>query len=146
LLTSQLQTEYTTFAESAKVESNGQPSAVTVSSGIHFESRPVTRLDCARVCQEGDARCLVNTPPDQKKIATMRDKILATRPNSTLKTADVLNIFNFGQDPCSRSDTTINSSSQVRNNGEICAYPILMHQGEVKPIAAIHIGHNVVGE
>jgi hypothetical protein len=58
---------------------------------------------------------------------------------------DLLKIFSLNTDPCSRGDTSIDGSLRVQNDGEICAYPILLQKTDKKPVAALHIGHNISG-
>jgi hypothetical protein len=113
---------------------------------VRTETRVAARLDCPSICNDPtDFRCFSTTPPDGSRTAMLRDKILATSSNSTIKTADLLTIFGLSNDPCSRGDTSVDSSQRIQNDGEICAYPILITKTDRKPVAAFHIGRNISG-
>jgi hypothetical protein len=114
-------------------------------SGILTSTALVKRLDCATLCHSGDSRCLRNLPPDTQKITALRDKILATKVNSNLPSTDILRIFGLNTDPCARGRTSVDGSAHVQNDGEICAYPLLLEKKDRKPVAALHIGHNMSG-
>jgi hypothetical protein len=144
-LRSLFQNHFDAFA--LTLASRGTSRSTSAAPSIRTETRRVVRLDCARVCRDAlDFRCFASTPPDRSKIIGLRDRILAMRPNSRLPTEDLLRIFGLNSDPCSRSSTSVDASGHVQNDGQICAYPILLQRTDTNPVAALHIGRNVNGE
>ena len=114
---------------------------------IKHELVQLSRLNCLQVCHDSlDLRCLSNRPPDQDKIFKLRDKILSTRANSVVATADILAIFGMSNDPCARGKTNVDSSSHVSNDGGICSYPIVLNASDKTPVAAFVIARNLSGE
>lgn len=121
-------------------------SSPEVKSNVQTGTRLAARLDCPTICNDPtDFRCLASTPPDGSKTAQLRDRILATGSNSSVRTLDLLKIFGLNNDPCSRGDTSVDGSRRIQNDGNICAYLIRLKKTDANPVASFQIGRNISG-
>jgi hypothetical protein len=121
-------------------------SSTEVKSEVRTEIKLAARLDCPTICNDPtDFRCLASTPPEGAKTAQLRDRILSTGSNSSVKTFELLKIFGLNNDPCSRGDTSVDGSRRVQNDGNICAYLIRLKKTDASPVAAFQIGRNISG-